>query len=338
VPEVHAVTTDDDVELQLLRYRGGDRGPVVLVHGMGACSGLFTTDTIDTNLTEYLWEEGFDVWLLDWRGSILIPASNGVFNADQCASNDYPTASRAIMELTGADGLHWIVHCVGSITFFMSLLGGLEDVKSVVALQVATHPVPPVATEIKCALHVPALLQKIGMKALSAHTVGDGFADRAFNEALRLTPLPPGERCSSAVCLRCTFLYSLCWVHANLNAETHDAMHEMMGVANLEMMKHLASCAQHKRLVDVHGKDTYLPHFDRLSMPITLIQGEKNQVWTLDATETTYDALRRQFPDDTERYQRHVIPGYGHLDTVFGKNAVHDTYPKMLDHLVRAGA
>lgn len=31
------------------------------------------------------------------------------------------------------------------------------------------------------------------------------------------------------------------------------------------------------------------------------------------------------------------ILGYGHLDTVFGKNAVHDTYPLMLDHLVRVG-
>ena len=85
VPEVHTVVTDDDVELQLLRYRGGDRGPVVLVHGMGACSGLFTTDTIETNLTEYLFEQGFDVWLLDWRGSILIPASSGTFDADECA-------------------------------------------------------------------------------------------------------------------------------------------------------------------------------------------------------------------------------------------------------------
>jgi len=113
-------------------------------------------------------------------------------------------------------------------------------------------------------------------------------------------------------------------------------MHEMMGVANLEMMEHLARCASHERLVDVKGHDTYLPHLDRLSMPITLIQGAENQVWTLEATATTYDALVTRFGPDN--YRRHVIPGYGHLDTVFGKDAVHDTYPQMLDHLVRAGA
>ena len=73
-------------------------------------------------------------------------------------------------------------------------------------------------------------------------------------------------------------------------------------------------------------------------MPITLIQGAENQVWTLEATQTTYDALVERFGPTTRRYARHVIAGYGHLDTVFGKNAVHDTYPKMLDHLDRAGA
>ncbi len=76
----------------------------------------------------------------------------------------------------------------------------------------------------------------------------------------------------------------------------------------------------------------------RPSWPITLIQGSENQVWTLEATETTFDALVDHFGNADGRYARHVIEGYGHLDTVFGKNAVHDTYPTMLDHLVRAGA
>jgi Choline dehydrogenase and related flavoproteins len=334
-PEVHHVTTADNVELQLLRYRGGDRGPVVLVHGMGASSRLFTIDTIETNLTEYLWEQGFDVWLLDWRGSILVPASQGTFDADKCARYDYPAASQKILELTGTDGLHWIAHCVGSITFFMSLLQGLQNVKSVVALQVATHPIPPLITRLKCGLHVPDVLDFLGIDSLTAETYGAGLGDRAFNAALRLTPgLPKGERCSSAVCLRCTFLYSLCWRHANLNTETHDAIHEMMGIANMEMMSHLARCAIHGKLLDGKGGDTYLPHFDRLSMPITLIQGEDNQVWRLTATETTYEKLVDQF--GPENYRRHVVPNYGHLDTVFGKNAVHDTYPLMLDHLNRA--
>ena len=32
-------------------------------------------------------------------------------------------------------------------------------------------------------------------------------------------------------------------------------------------------------------------------------------------------------------YKRHVIPGYGHIDCIFGKNAVNDVFPFVLEHL-----
>jgi cholesterol oxidase len=34
-----------------------------------------------------------------------------------------------------------------------------------------------------------------------------------------------------------------------------------------------------------------------------------------------------------ERYERHVIPGYGHLDCIFGKNAAVDVYPVIARYL-----
>jgi len=32
-------------------------------------------------------------------------------------------------------------------------------------------------------------------------------------------------------------------------------------------------------------------------------------------------------------YKRQVIPGYGHIDCIFGKNAVNDVYPFIVEHL-----
>ena len=32
-------------------------------------------------------------------------------------------------------------------------------------------------------------------------------------------------------------------------------------------------------------------------------------------------------------YQRHVIPGYGHSDCMFGKDAARDVYPHVVEHL-----
>lgn len=32
-------------------------------------------------------------------------------------------------------------------------------------------------------------------------------------------------------------------------------------------------------------------------------------------------------------YRRHVVPGYGHIDCMFGKRAALDVYPLILEHL-----
>ena len=32
-------------------------------------------------------------------------------------------------------------------------------------------------------------------------------------------------------------------------------------------------------------------------------------------------------------YERHVIPGYGHIDCIFGKNAARDIFPLVVAHL-----
>ena len=67
-PELHYFNSLDDVPLLLTRYKGGTKGPVILAHGLGVSSKIFTIDTIETNLTEYLVAHGYDVWLLDFQG------------------------------------------------------------------------------------------------------------------------------------------------------------------------------------------------------------------------------------------------------------------------------
>jgi cholesterol oxidase len=66
-PEVHHFNTEDGVTLRLTRYKGGTKGPVMLIHGAGVSSRIFSTDLIDTNMLEYLYAHGYDVWLFDFR-------------------------------------------------------------------------------------------------------------------------------------------------------------------------------------------------------------------------------------------------------------------------------
>ena len=67
---MHFFKTSDGVELRLTRCQGRTKGPVILIHGLGVSSAIFSIDTIETNLLEYLFAKGYDAWLLDFRASI----------------------------------------------------------------------------------------------------------------------------------------------------------------------------------------------------------------------------------------------------------------------------
>ena len=46
-------------QILLTRYEGGSKGPVVLIHGGALSSEMFALDTIETNLLEYIFKEGY---------------------------------------------------------------------------------------------------------------------------------------------------------------------------------------------------------------------------------------------------------------------------------------
>jgi cholesterol oxidase len=335
-PEVHFFTTKDGVQLKLTRYRGGGKGPVILAHGLGVSSLIFSMDTIDTNLLEFIYEHGFDVWLLDFRASIDLPACRMQFSADDVANFDYPAAVGKVREVTGAASVQMVVHCFGSSTFCMAMLAGLEGVRSAVCSQIATHIKSPALVNLKTGLHLPGFLDTLGIKSLTAYV--DAHADwenKLFDEALKLYPVQMTQHCHSPVCHRITFMYALLYQHEQLNELTHSCLQEMFGIANMRTFEQLALMGRKGHLVSFDAADIYLPHLDRLAIPIKFIHGERNECFLPESTEITYELLRRV--NGPDRYTRNVIPGYGHIDCIFGKDASRDVYPLILEHLEGAG-
>jgi len=336
VPEIHAVHTADAVTLRLTRYQGGSKGPVMLVHGLGVSSLIFSIDTIETNLLEHLCAAGYDVWLLDFRASIALPASQSQFTGDDIAKHDFPAAVEKIRAITGAAEVQAVVHCYGSSTFFMSMLSGLKGIRSIVSSQIAVHCTGGIMTKLKTGLRFPELLDKMGIHSLDAYTDRKaGWLDRLYNQALRLYPAPLDEYAASPVDRRIKFMYGVLYELDQLNTATLDAMHEMFGIACMDSFKHIARIARAGHLVAADGAEIYLPHLDRLALPITFIHGEKNDTFLPVSTQHTLEALTAANDPDGSKglYKRHEIPGYGHIDCIFGKNAVHDVFPHILTHL-----
>ena len=52
-----------------------------------------------------------------------------------------------------------------------------------------------------------------------------------------------------------------------------------------------------------------------------------------ESTERTLARLSQA--NGKQLYERHVIPGYGHIDCIFGKNAAIDVFPLIVAHLDR---
>jgi cholesterol oxidase len=332
-PDVHFFPTEDGVELRLSRYQAGSKGPVMLVHGLGVGSNIFSTDTIQTNLLEFLCKHDYDVWLLDFRVSILLPASKKEWNGDQIAQYDFKAAIGQIQQQTGAKDVQCVVHCYGATTFFMSLLAGLQGVRSVVCSQIAADTVVATATGLKAGLHLPGMLDAIGIKSMTAYADSkENWFNRLYDKALNgYARIEAQGYCTNPVCHRITFMYASLYRHDTLNETLHDNLHELFGESNIETFEHLALIVRKGHLVDFKGNDVYMPHFDRLTMPICFISGAENQCYLPESTLKTYQRVCEKH--GPERYSRHVVPGYGHIDCMFGKNAVIDVYPIILEHL-----
>jgi len=335
-PEVHPYRTADGVDLRLTRYRGGDKAVVVLTHGMGANPFTFTLDTIETNLVEYLTALEYDVWLQEWRGSTLLEvAQNSAFTCDQVATFDHPAAEAAVKRLTQTDRVHWVTHCVGTMTFLMSWMAGHVHPASVVCSSAGAHPVASLPIRIKTRIHLGEILRGLGIERLTTDSYTDeSLFQRVFDELVRLNWVPRVERCDQAVCHRLEFIYGVATHHPAINDETHLALHELFGVVNVKMLCHLSECARQRSLVAANGDDLYMPNLGRLrGTPITFLHGGRNLVWLPASSAVTYDMLVRRFgPDD---YTRFVDPDHGHQDLLMGDGARRWAFPKIAEHLER---
>jgi cholesterol oxidase len=192
--------------------------------------------------------------------------------------------------------------------------------------------VAPTLTKVKSGLHIPEVLEKVGVDSLTAYVNSESnWINKLYDKLLKVYPLPYAEWCNSPVCHRISFLYSLLYEHDQLNQDLHDNLHELFGIANITSMEHLAEMVRKGHVTSLDGKDIYLPHADRMAIPIRFISGEKNDCFLPESTKLTYDFLCKA--NGAELYSRKVVPNYGHIDCIFGESAVEDVYPLILEHL-----
>jgi cholesterol oxidase len=297
-PSIYVVEAADGARLLLTRYQGGGRGPVVAAHGLGVSSGVYAVDTLDTSLVEFLVANGHDVWLLDWRASSRLTSAGGDYTCADVARTDWPAALAAVCEHAGAESVQVLGHGAGALTLLAAVVSGLGGVRSAVSLGGALHVLRPGGDE-------------------PADELPDVPGARAGERLRRgLQRLRPSAAETEDVLFE----------PERLDPETHESIDEHAGPVSAAFLADLDELAD-------AGAAAFLSGLERLALPVCFVHGAADRVVPPVASERTFELLSAR--NGAGLYSRHVLPGYGHLDLLVGRDADADVYPLILDHLAR---
>jgi hypothetical protein len=337
VTDVVPLTALDGRPLTLVHVTGRvapARGPVLLVHGAGVRAEVFRPP-VPRTIVDALIDDGWDVWLLNWRASIdLDPVP---WTLDQAAAFDHPAAVRAVLAATGAHTLKAIVHCQGSTSFTMSVLAGLvPEVETVISNAVSLHPVVPAWSRFKIQRVAPLVSRLTPYLSPAWGNRTEGPLSRLTTWFVRATH----HECDNTVCRMVSFTYGsgfpALWSHENLNPATHDWIHGEFAEVPLSFFQHMARCVRAGHLVPMSPLPglpaSYVSTAPQTDARFVFIAGEDNRCFLPESQQRSYDFFARHRPGkDT----LHRVSGYGHLDVFLGHRAAHETYPLILEELNR---
>lgn len=331
----------DGVRLGLTRVDSGerDRPAVLLLHGHTASADMFLLPET-RNVVDVLLDDGYEPWLLDWRGSCRLPynETGQRYTYDDVALHDIPDAVARIRERIGDRPLFVVAHCIGSLALSLSMTAGLvPGLAGVVSQGVFLTPKLAGRTSMRMTLagellksridHIPVDFRRVGLR--SRYTPLFALASR-------------GAACPDPTC---QILHNSAWgsgaslfLHENLSEATHDRLAELLGPAPLWILPHLRRIELARSVVRWHDTDhryralpaNALDAAARIDTPVLLLAGSENGLW-LDSQRLCQEVLAHRQPQLDVSYTE--IPGYGHLDTFLGRGAALDVFGHILEFL-----
>ncbi len=321
------VLTDDGWKVALFRVPpAGHDGephhgtPVLMAHGTAVNRHNFSHTGSD--LAGYLAAQGFDVWLLEYRGDrTSVPPSpqdwqRGAWTVDDFAEHDVPAALDVIQAETGRDDVLWVGHSLGGLLGYIVAQGPqAARIKGMVAIGAPgtfSHP-NDMALRV---MRLRGLAPKRGQLALRP-------LSKLAKGALRMTPDAP-------------------LFHMIFNADNFDVgaaagfVKPAMENVGAGVVAQYIRWTEQGRLVSADGSRDYTAGLARVTAPTLFVAGRVDHVvppWTV---RYAYDHVAS--PDRTWMVMgqgwghRH---DYGHGDLLVGDWVFEELFPVVGDWLLR---
>ncbi|MDX1959686.1 MAG: alpha/beta fold hydrolase [Leptospiraceae bacterium] len=337
--ESYPLETKDKLLLNLRKISRNDssKNSVMLVHGLTSSSDMFTMPE-HNNITNYLLDLGYTVWLYDFRMSGRLPynLTKHEYTFDHVASYDMPLATSFIRNEIGKNAkLNVICHCLGSVSFMMSLFAGLQpEVDSVISNSVSLFCRVPILAKLKLEYLIQTGLLENVLRLNLVEPDALGKKDWLQNIVSYGNSLFHHD-CDNAVCHMLSFMWgsgsSALFNHENILDITHDRLADLFGGTTLNFYKHVLKIANHGNPIRFNERDTefnhlpnnYIESFEKNKTPIFFVTGKDNRVFT-DSNLYAYRKLNYVNPS---LYKFHSFPNYGHQDIFMGKNVHEDVFP-----------
>lgn len=340
----HPFTTEDKIGLSMLRFYRGDCDDVVLIiHGLTTSTDMFIMPE-HYNLVRYLLDHEFtDVWCLDFRMSNRHSYNLSMhrYNLDDIALYDYPPALALLRRHVGDRRVHVICHCLGSVSFMMSLFGrAVDGISSVIANSVALTPRVPRWSELKLRI-APFLVESV----LSIPYMNPRWSeDPVLSRGKLLSKIISlfHRECDVPACHMLSMMWGTGWPalynHENLLDVTHRRGGDLYGGTGMHYYRHVLKMikAGNRAVKYDPGNprysalpDDYFQYAREIETPVFLMTGRDNRIFT-DSNIVCHQLLQQLAPG---RHQLHVFPGYGHQDVFMGRNNHLDIFPHLLQFL-----
>jgi cholesterol oxidase len=341
----HPFSTADKLGLSLLRFcREPCDDVVVIIHGLTTSSDMFIMPE-HTNLVTYLLDAGYtDVWTLDFRMSNRFSYNlhRHSFSMDDVALFDYPPALATVRAQVGPTRrIHVICHCLGSVSFMMSLFGkAVSGVRSVISNSVSLAPCVPFWSRLKLWFGPFLAEYVLGFEYMNPYwrrepglTIGKIFS-MAISAFHRECNVPECHMLSFMWGTGCPALYS----HENLLDVTHCRGGDLYGGTSMNYYRHVRKMVANNNTAVKYRKgdpklqtlpDNYFAYAQEIETPVLFMTGERNNVFR-DSNIICHQRLEKTVPG---RHELAVFPNYGHQDVFMGKRVHVDIFPRLVAFL-----
>jgi cholesterol oxidase len=340
----HWLSTEDKLGLSMLRFlREPSDDVVLIIHGLTTSSDMFIMPEHE-NLVTFLHKHGFgDVWTFDFRMSnrFHYNLTRHSWTMDDVALYDFPAALETLRSVVGPNKrIHVICHCLGSVSFMISLYGkAVDGVASVISNSVSLTPRIRRFSSLKIKT-APALMEGL---------LGIPYLNPRWSEDRGLTVGKVISKIVSAVHRECDVpachMLSMMWGtgfpalyrHENLADVTHRRGGDLYGGTSLNYHRHVHRMVEAGHAVKYEPgdpryarlPDDYLQHAREIETPVLLITGRTNCIFT-DSQIETHRTLQELGCTNTEL---HVFETYGHQDVFMGKDVAKDVFPRLLEFI-----